>query len=72
MVLAGWSLEDLAQRTGVTKQAWSKTLRTTNWSARQIMRAATAFGVLAGDLIHVPDDDEDFKDPDLWKGEDLA
>ena len=69
MILHDWSLEDLAKHAGLTKQAWSKTLRRSEWTASQLVRVASAFKITAGDLIQIPADCS--YDPDLWTGEDL-
>lgn len=72
MVLFNWSLSDLAYHAGLTKQAWSKAMRREDWTASQLVRVASAFGVSPGDLIRFPSPDECADDPDLWaKGEDL-
>lgn len=47
LFLLGWSLQDLGQRTGVTKQAWSQALRQDNFTALQILKLSKVFNVPA-------------------------
>jgi transcriptional regulator with XRE-family HTH domain len=56
LVLLGWSLEDLAKETGLTKQAWSKAFSPkTRLTPTQIVKFRTAVNVSFDDLICAED-----------------
>lgn len=60
LVLKGWSLEDLATHTGITKQAWSKALKRKGaLTPSQTVRCAKAFAVTCDDLMLFADEPED-------------